>query len=61
MDARRKTRLAAATLALILTAAVLPQAASADSFGFGATTANGHRHCHWVWHHHHKVQVCDRR
>jgi hypothetical protein len=58
MDAFRKTRLAAATLALILTAAVVPQVASADTFGFGATTASGHRHCHWEWHHHHKVQVC---
>jgi len=59
MNALRKTRLAVATLALILAAAVVPQAARADSvsLSFG-TTVNGHRRCHWEWHHHHRVQVC---
>jgi len=62
MNALCKTRLAAATLALILTAAVVPQAANADgvSLTFGAPTVNAHRHCHWEWHHHHRIQVCRR-
>jgi|GEM_PF-3782922 len=59
MNALRRTRLAAATLALILAAAVVPQVASAGpvSLSFG-TSVNGHRHCHWEWHHHHRVRVC---
>jgi hypothetical protein len=64
MNALRNTRLAAAALALILTAALVPQAAKADvSLSFGATTVGGHRgHCHYEWRHHHKVkvQVCHR-
>jgi hypothetical protein len=59
MNALRTTRLAAATLALILTAAVVPQSAKADSLlTFGAPNASAHRHCHWEWHHHHRVRVC---
>jgi hypothetical protein len=59
MNVLRNTRLAAATLALILGAAVVPQAAGADTLSLQlGTSVNGHRHCHWEWHHHHRVQVC---